>query len=207
MGSLTTRPTTMARGDAISLGALMLAGAGIAAWTIAGSAGRIAELVGGGPVRVRTQLSAAETVATIGSGTPALSVEVESALLVVPEPTMTTIVPLALEQALLALLVLLVVGCLLALATSIVRGRVFSRANTRLVSVAGAAALLGAWLVPLCSTVAANDAIAQLAAPGLDGVVFAVEPFALVSIAFVVAIGVVTFGVGDRLQRDTEGLV
>lgn len=207
MGSLTTHPQSTSRSDAIALALLMLTGAGIASWTLGTAAGRIAELVAGGPVRVRAQLAGTEAVARIEARASELPIEVETAHLLVVDPAMTTVIPLVLGQVLLGLVVLAVVGCLLAIATSIMRGRVFSRANTRLVGVAGAAALLGAWLVPLCSTVGANDAIAQLSADGLDSAVFTVEPLALLSIAFVVAIAVTTFGVGDRLRRDTEGLV
>ncbi|WP_243756004.1 hypothetical protein [Agrococcus sp. TF02-05] len=207
MGSLTIRPQSTSRSDTIPLAILMISGAGIATWTLASAAGRIAELVGGGPVRVRAQLAGTDAGARIAAGAPELPIEIETARLVVPDPTMTTVVPLVLEQVLLGLVVLIVIACLLAVAASIMRGRVFSSANTRLVGAAGAAAILGAWLVPLCATVGANDAIAQLLGSGFVGAVFVVEPFALVSIAFVVAIAITTFGVGDRLRRDTDGLV
>ncbi len=52
----------------------------------------------------------------------------------------------------------------------------------------------------------AYAAIAE-AAPGLDNLVMTIAPFTLILGAFAIAAVGTAFTVGDRLQRDTEGLV
>ena len=54
---------------------------------------------------------------------------------------------------------------------------------------------------------AANGAFAVLSERTFDNVILSVDPFALILAAFVAALLGTVFAVGERLQRDTEGLV
>jgi hypothetical protein len=97
--------------------------------------------------------------------------------------------------------------CLLLLAWSVLQDRVFSRRNTTLVVTAGITGLLGVAAHPFFGNMAANGAFAELSEGTFDNIVMTIEPAALLFAAFVAALAATVFTVGERLQRDTEGLV
>ena len=53
----------------------------------------------------------------------------------------------------------------------------------------------------------ANATVAQITDNGIDNAVISVEPFTFILGAFVIALICTVFSIGDRLQRDTDGLV
>jgi uncharacterized integral membrane protein len=106
-----------------------------------------------------------------------------------------------------ALITATVSACLIALAISVLRGTIFSRRNTRLVSVAGIVGLVGYAASELCRTMLANGALAWATDRQVDNIVFGVAPAPYVLAAFVIALVSTVFVVGERLQRETEGLV
>lgn len=197
----------MSRGDAVALGAFMVAGAAIAVWMIVTAAVRIAELLSGGPTRVLARFAHTEAVAPIGPEGADLAVELDAALLIVPELPLGAVVTLVLEQVVSVVAVVTVVTCLLLVTASILRGRLFSRRNTRLVGTAGMVGLLGFAIVPFFANMGANEAFARLSEGTFDSLLITVDLFPLILIAFLAALAGLTFAVGDRLQRDTEGLV
>jgi hypothetical protein len=187
--------------------AFVIAGLAIAAWVAVVAIVRIAELMRGTdvPVLVEFIRGSAEVPLTDGSGT--VPVQLDSGVLVAPQLSPIAIVPGVIAQIVLILTVVTVIGCLVLLSRRFLQGRVFSRANTALVSTAGLTGLLGFAAVRFFDNMLANATVSLVTDNRLENAVISVEPFTWVLAAFVVAVISTAFTVGARLQRETEGLV
>jgi hypothetical protein len=203
----TSEDTRLSRGDVVGMVAFVIAGLAIAAWISVVAIIRIAELVRGTdvPVLIEFVRGSAEVPLTDGSGT--VPVQLDSGVLVAPQLTPIAIVPGVIAQIVLILTVVTVIGCLVLLSRRFLQGRVFSRANTALVSTAGLTGLLGFAAVRFFDNMLANATVSLVTDNRLENAVISVEPFTWVLAAFVVAVISTAFTVGARLQRETEGLV
>jgi hypothetical protein len=195
------------RADTVGIWAFMVVGIGIVAWAVIGATMRIAEALTSRDVRVLAEFSGTPAEAPIGPGGAPVTVELDRAFLFTDELPGASLVALVLAEIVFALTVAGVVACLVLLSASTLRGQVFSRRNTRLVGTAGTIGLLGAAAVPFLGNMAANGAFARISEREFDNVIMAVDLMPFVLGAFVVAIISTAFAVGERLQRDTEGLV
>ena len=199
------RARTLSRGDTISLALFVIAGVAIAAWTAWNVAARIAELARGGSVEVLVEFIGTTADARIGA--TSLPVELDRGVITVDGLGTMGVVPGILGQLAFGITVVVVVACLIALSRNILRGRVFSRTNTRIVAIGGGAGLVGAATSRFFDNMLANAAMAQAIDGPFDTAVISIEPFTFVLAAFTVAVVGTAFVVGDRLQKDTEGLV
>lgn len=103
---------------------------------------------------------------------------------------------------------LVVIGCILRFCLNLMLGQAFTRQNTRLISATAITILAGTALTAFCNNMGTNGAFASLG----DG---AIEPLTSVTAEYwiamfaCVALGAVAvaFRTGERLERDTEGLV
>lgn len=103
---------------------------------------------------------------------------------------------------------LVVITCILRFCLNLMLGQAFTRQNTRLITATAITILAGTALTAFCNTMGANGAFSSLG----DG---AVEPYTDVTTEYwvamfaCVALGAVAvaFRAGERLQRETEGLV
>lgn len=204
----------LSRGDSGGLVGFAISGLAIAAWITTLSVIRIVELARGTDVRVLVEFAQTMTDAPLNEGAGTIPVEIDRGFLIAPQLTPIAIVPGILGQLIQILTIVTVIGCLVLLSRSILRGRVFSRANTRLVATAGIVGLLGFAGVRFFDNMLANAAVSTVTDNALDTVVISVEPFTFVLAAFIVSVIATAFTVGDRLQRDkatlekeTEGLV
>lgn len=195
------------RADTLGIWAFMVIGTGIVAWAVVGAAMRIAAALTSDEVRVLGEFAGTPAQAPIGPGGAGVEVELDRAFLFTGELPTASLVSLVLAEVVFALTVAGVVACLVLLSASTLRGQVFSRRNTRLVATAGTVGLVGAAAVPFLGNMAANGAFARISDGTFDNVVMAVDLMPFVLGAFVVAIIGTAFSVGERLQRDTEGLV
>ena len=200
-------PRLMSRADAVSMGVFMIAGIAIAAWTLIAATLRIIEVLGGGALRVYAEFAGTPAEAPIGPGGAARTIELDSGWLLTSELPAASVAALVIEQAMLAATVLTVVGCLLALTWNILCGRMFSRANTRLVTIAGLTGIAGMFIVPFFANMAANGAFATVSNREFDNVILSMDLFPFILLAFIAALASTVFGIGDRLQRETEGLI
>ena len=196
------RPT---RPDRVGLWALIGAGAVIAVVTAGLAAARIVELAGPGPVPVEVRLPG--LAAELPAGASTLAVDVEAATIHVSEMPLASRVAGIAGVALTALVTASVAACLIALALSVLRGAIFSRRNTALVTTAGMVGLVGFAAAELGRTMLANGALAWATDRQVDNAVFGVAPGPYVLAAFVIALVSTVFVVGERMQRETEGLV
>ncbi|MFS0866218.1 hypothetical protein AB3M83_02650 [Microbacterium sp. 179-B 1A2 NHS] len=201
------RSRTLSRGDRTALLVLMAAGTILAGATVVAAVIRCVDVLSGGAAEVLAEFSGTPATAPIGVDGAAVQVSVDSAVLHVDELPVFSVVALVLQQAVLVIAVVTVVACLLLLARSVLRDRVFSRRNTVLVTVAGVTTLLATAAHPFFGNMAANGAFAAISDGTFDNVVMTIEPATLLFTAFVAALGSTVFTVGERLQRDTDGLV
>ncbi|OIU88325.1 DUF2975 domain-containing protein [Microbacterium sp. AR7-10] len=196
---------TLSRGDTVSLALFVIAGVAIALWTVWNVAARIAELVGGGPLQVLVEFVDTRADAKVAGTT--LPVELDRAVISVEGLDAIGVVAGVLGQIAFGVTIVVVVACLIALSRNILRGRVFGKANTRLVAVGGIVGLVGAAASHFFDNMLANAAMAHAIDGPFDTAVITVEPFTFVLAAFALAVVGSVFVVGDRLQRETEGLV
>ena len=210
----TSHQNRPSRGDRWSIAAFSLAGGAIAAWIGVSAVMRIIVLAGGTNVPVTLEFvdGVADVALTDGSAT--VPMELDRGILVAPQLTPIAIVPGILGQLALIITVVTIVGCLLLLSRSIIGGRVFSRRNTALVATAGLTGLIGAAAARFFDNMLANATVSLMTENRLDTAVLTVEPFTWILAAFIVAVIMTAFTVGDRLQRDkatlekeTEGLI
>lgn len=195
------------RGDTIGLYTFMVAGIAIAGITTWAAVARIIEVLPNRDVRVFADFSGTIASAPIGPDGAPVDIELDTALITAESLPGASVAALVIQQIVLALTVIVVVGCLIWLCRNIIRSQVFSRTNTVLVTTAGFTALAGFALTPFFGNMGANGAFARLSDRTFNNVVLAVDPFALIMVAFVVALASTVFVVGDRMRRDTEGLV
>ena len=210
---MTTQPSShahlraLSRGDRTALLTLMIAGTILAGAVVVSAVVRAVEVLSGGPVEVPAYFADTPASAPIGVDGATVEVELDTAILRVDGLPVFSTVSLLLQQAVLVVGVTTVVVCLLLLARGVLRDRVFSRCNTALVTTAGITSLLGIAAYPFFGNMAANGAFASLSDGTFDNVVMTFEPATFLFAAFVAALGSTVFTVGERLQRDTEGLV
>jgi hypothetical protein len=203
----TTATPSISRADAVSLWLFMIAGVVIAAWGIAAAALRIIEVVPNRDVDVAAEFVGTPAEAPIGPGGSLLPVELERAIVTVPALPGASWASLIIQQLVAATTIAVVVACLLLLCWAVMRNQVFSRRNTALVAVAGITGTIGFAAVPFFGNVAANGAFNRLSSGDFNNVVMSVDLMPLFFLAFVAAMAATVFTIGDRLRRDTEGLV
>ena len=193
--------------DAVSLGVFMVAGVAIAVWSIVVAVLRIVEVLPGRDVPVLAVFRDTPAQAPIGPDGAAVAVTLEQAWVTASELPVASVGALVIQQIIQAGTIITVVVCLLLLVRGILRGTVFSRRNTTLVTVAGLTALIGFALVPFFGNMGANGAFAAISDRTFDNVIMSSDLMPFIVIAFVAALGSTVFTIGDRLQRETEGLV
>lgn len=200
----TYRPS---KGDRVSLGLFAVFGVAIAAASLWSAVARILEVLPNTDVEVRGEFAGTTGQAPIGPGGAPVDVALDRATLTVPSLPDASLWALVAAQVVLATTVVVVVGCLVRLIRDVAAGEIFSPRNTRLVGWAGGVGFLGYAAVPFLENMAANGAFARLSDRTFDNVILTAEPLDLVMVGFVVAMAGTVFAVGDRLRRDTEGLI
>jgi len=198
----------LSRGDTASFWFFVVAGVAIAIWAVVRSIANIAAAVPNRDVRVAAPFLDTVAQAPLGRDGAPVPVELTGGVITAPSLPPASLGALFIAEGLFAAVVVTVVALLLLLTSDILRGRIFSRRNTGLVSAAGVVTLVGVAGVPFFQNMVANGAIAYLSDRTFDrGAVQLIDVPSLIGIAFVAGLAGTVFAVGDRLQRDTEGLV
>ncbi|GAA2982532.1 hypothetical protein JOD63_002489 [Microbacterium terrae] len=202
-----TSGKTWSRADMWVMSFYFFLGAALVIGTIVTAVLRVIEVVGNDGVRVYAEFAGTPAEAPIGPDGAATTVELESAYLLPPELPVASVGALVIEQIVVVLTVVIVVTCLLLLMWNVMRGRMFSRRNTAFVATAFLTGLVGVMLAPFFANMGANGAFAWISERTFDNVILSVDPVQLFGVAFIGSIATTAFSVGDRLRRDTEGLV
>lgn len=202
-----TKQGALSRGDTGALIGFCIAGVAIAAYITVFSVIRILNLVSGTTVPVMVEFVDQPVEAPLGAGGADITLELDRAAINAPALPPIAIATGVIGQILQIVTIVVVIGCLLLLARSILAGTVFSRRNTRLVMLAGLTGLVGYAAVQFFDNMLANAAVSSVTDNAVDNAVISIEPFTFILAAFVISIIGTTFVIGDRLQRDTEGLV
>ncbi len=209
MSNLTTSAAarTPSRGDRAGIVAFMAAGIGIIIFALTAAVLRIVDTLTSTSVSVLAEFAGTPAQAPIGAGGALVEVELDRAVLSTTELPMASLVSLLVSDIVAALTIALVVACLLALSVSVLRGVIFSRRNTRLVAAASYIGLVGAAATVFFANMAAHGAFAAISNGDFDNVIMTIDLFPYVIAAFIVALITTAFSVGERLQRETAGLV
>lgn len=199
--------TAVSRGDKGAIIAFCIAGIAIAVYFAVFSTIRIAELVRGIDVPVLVEFGGDPVQVPLTAGGDSVTVGLDRATLTASDlPPIATAAGI-IGQVIQVLTIVAVIGCLILLARSILNGRVFSRRNTGLVMGAGITGLFGFASVQFFNNMLANATVAVVTDNGIDNVVISVEPFTFILAAFIIAVIGTAFVIGDKLQKETEGLV
>ncbi|MFL0412082.1 hypothetical protein ACH0AH_12975 [Microbacterium paludicola] len=175
-------------------------------WIVVQAALRIAEVVRGTDVPVLAPFAGEQAELPIGPGGSPVTVTVDQAVIAGNGLAPITSVSLVLEAVVVALGLLAALACLALLCINLARGIAFSRPNSRLILI-GTIALLVTWAAGgLFRTMGVNGTFAAVSEHSYDNVIFAADLGPALAILALGMIGT-AFGVGERLQRDTEGLV
>lgn len=202
-----TKQGTLSRGDAGALIGFCIAGVAIAAYITVFSIIRILELVSGERVPVMVEFVDQPIEAPLGPDGATIALELDRAIMTADRLPPIATVPGIVGQVIQILTIIVVIGCLMLLARGILAGTVFSRRNTGLVATAGITGLVGFAAVQFFDTMLSNAAVAVVTDNSVDNAVISIEPFTFVLAAFIIALISTAFAIGDRLQRETEGLI
>lgn len=205
--TVTQGDNTLSKADVVAMWVFIAAGIALVGATAIAGVARVVGVLSGGPITVPALFSGTIAQAPIGPDGALRDVELDSALLMPEELSVAGIGALVIEQVVSVLSLTCVLACLIAVTVSVMRGRVFSRRNTTLIATAGIAGLAGIAGVPFFGNMVANDAFRSISDGTFDNVVMSVPLGPLFVLAFVVAMMTTVFTVGDRLQRETAGLV
>jgi len=142
----------------------------------------------------------------IGPDRAPVEVDVDRAVVTVPQPAAATQFALVAQPIVTGATGIAAIALLAFFAWNVARGRAFARANVRLV-LAAAVTLIVGWAVGgLFTTMGVNGALSAVSEYTYDGIIFSTDFTALWAILALGAIGG-AFEIGERLQRETEGLV
>lgn len=195
------------RSDIAGLWLYVAIGAGLVVWTIVSAVIRLTNVIPNRDVRVYGEFAGTMGEAPIGpNGAPA-PVELASAYLIAPELPVASVVALVLEQLVIVAAVTTVVVCFLLLQRSVIRGQVFSTRNTVLVATASVVGYAGVIGAPFFANMGANGAFAWISDRTFENVTLSAGLPLIFGIPFAAALLLTVFTVGERLQRDTKGLV
>jgi len=186
---------------------LALALVGIIA-TLWDAIARLAEVLPNQDVPVDVQVTAsAQTLAIEGVGR-AVPAEVDRFTVHVSDLPPGTYIAAIAAAVVPAAAVITVLVCLAWLLRNIGAGHYFSRRNTRLVTTAALATVVGWLLTAVASTAAGNGALALLSEDPDAGFRITVSiSFLYLFAAMVAGCVAAAFHTGERMQRDSDGLV
>lgn len=203
----TTSPPTYrpSLGDRMGFWIFIIAGIALTVTTAVFAAIRIAEILGPGSIPVEVDFAALPAEGPAGE--LPMGMEVTSGIIRVRDMSMAALFAGIAGPALTTLVTATIAVCLIVLAISIMRGQIFSKRNSKLVVAAGLTGLLGFAAVNLFNTMLSNEALASVSAREVNSIVFSVQPGTFLLAAFVIALVSSVFVIGERMQRDTEGLV
>lgn len=201
-----TDPTRLSRSDRLAMYFTMLLGVigiGVTAWH---AIARLIEVAPGKDVPVLVPFRDETAALPLGPGGASVEVNVDQAVVTVPQPAAATQFALVAEPIVIALAIIAGIALLALFCWNLARGRAFARSNVRLIWW-GAGVLAVGWFVGgMFTNMTVNGALSAISDYEYDGTIFATSVVPLFGILALGAIGA-GFQIGEKLQRETEGLV
>jgi len=195
-------------GDRVGIIVFVVAGVVIVAWSAFTTISRIAQVAAGEPVPAAARFIGVEAEAPIGPDGALVPVQIDTAIVSASQLSTAGFGAAIIAPLISLATITAVVVCLILLARNSLRGRIFSRGNTHLVTAAGMTALVGFGVAPIFEGMVANDTIARLSERTFDDfAILTIEPLPFVLLAFAFGIVSTAYTIGARIQRETEGLV
>ncbi|GGE91486.1 hypothetical protein [Mycetocola zhadangensis] len=196
----------LTRSDRADLWTVVVLGIIVAVIAIAHAVSRIAAIVPNSDIEVLAPFVDTTTELPIGPNGSMIGVEVDSAVLTVSGLPGIVIVSLIAAVIAQLLMTLAIVACGAILCRNLMLGRAFSRTNTRLVVTTSVVLVVGTALSGLFTIMGVNGAFATLSERSYDNVVASGNLLPYIVAAALAAVAL-AFKAGERLQRETEGLV
>ncbi|MFG6493658.1 hypothetical protein [Microbacterium sp. P03] len=182
---------------------LSLAGiVAVVAWVVS----RLVEVASARSIPVLVPFTGETAPLPIGPAGSAVDVSVDRAVIDVADPAPATLFavwaqPVVVGLTLIALIAIAGLFCL-----RLARGRAFRRGTARLMYTGAGVVAVGWVLGSILSNMTVNGALAAVSDRSYDGVVFESDLTPVFVILVLTAVAT-AFQIGERLQRETEGLV
>ena len=195
-------------GDRIGIIFFMIIGLALVAWSAIASALYIADVVGGKRIEAMVSLVDTTVDVPVGNSGATVPMSIDSATVSADQLSGIAFGTAIISAVLGFAVVTTIVICLSLLARNSLRGKIFSRGNTRLVVAAGMTALAGFGLTSVLDRMVGNEVLLSMHSDALENVaVLTAEPMPFVLLAFAFGIVATAYTIGARMQRETEGLV
>jgi hypothetical protein len=197
------RPT---RSDRVDLWTVIVVGAIVAVGAIGFAITRVAGILPNSGVEVLAPFVDTTASLPIGPSGTDVIVEVDQGVLTVSGLPGMVVTSLILAVVVELVMTLAIVACAGLLCWNLMRGRAFSRTNTRLVIGSAIVLVAGTALGGFFQTMGINGALATIGDQSYDSLVASgsLVPYFIATGLAVVALA---FKAGERMQRDTVGLV
>lgn len=201
-----TRDHTMSKSNRADLYATITVGLIVAVITIITATLRIVHVLPNTNVSVLVPLADTTTSLPLGPDGADVTVAIDQAAVTVSNMPPVVVASLVLSAICGALTVLIVTALICLLCRNMLGGTMFSRVNSRLVWGSSVTIATGWLLGLLLNTMGTNGAVATLSDNSFDKVVMTIDwlPFVF---AMMVGALALAFRAGERMQRDTDGLV
>ncbi|MFF1528878.1 hypothetical protein [Cellulomonas sp. NPDC058312] len=189
------------------LWSVLVVGAVVIVASLVRLVGDVARLLPNRDVPVDVLLTGAHVELPIGPGGALVPATVDGAALPVSDMPVATFASALGAAAVPPLATIAVTVCVLLLCRQMLSGQFFSRTATRLIT-AASVLVAGGWALHLAFTVmATNGVLALVADPAVADEVRTPVSWTAILAAMAVGALAAAFGAGERMQRDTEGLV
>jgi hypothetical protein len=202
MSDLTTPDQSDRQGLYVTVGAAAI---GIVAAVVT-TVSRLIEVAPGKDIPVLVALDGEAISLPLGPDGAPVAATADAATVIVADPAAATLFALWAQPIVVGLtwIALLVVAALFCL--RLARAQVFTRSTARLLY-AGAAILTAGWVLgSLFSNMTSNGALSAISDYSYDSVTFSVNLAAAIGALALAAVGLAV-QLGERLQRETDGLV
>jgi hypothetical protein len=189
------------------LWSVLVVGAVVVVASLVRLVGDVARLLPNHDVPVDVLLTGAHVELPVGPGGALVPATVDVAALTVSDMPVATFASALGAAAVPPLATIAVTVCVLLLCRQMLAGRFFSRTTTRLIT-AVSVLIAGGWALHLaCTVMATNGVLALVADPAVADDVRTPVSWTAILAAMAVGALAAAFGAGERMQRDTEGLV
>lgn len=199
-------PSPLKRSERVSL--YLSAAIALAAIVAGGAATvtRLMEVAPGHDIPVLIPLADETAQLPLGPDGAPVTVDVETATVTVADPAPATLFALWAQPIAQFLVITAAMAIAAAFMVRLARGRAFERGTAGLVY-AGAGVIAGGWFVEsLLTTMTTNGALSAISDYTYDAALFEYSLGPFIAVLVIAAVGV-ALQIGERLQRETEGLV